>query len=375
MFYHVLLTTKCDLKCKYCYEKSLREMETDFGDSEIDYSVPSKISYDIEDLREFIEKDPEASIIFYGGEPLLCIDEMEKIMDTIRVRHFIIQTNGLHLDKLKPEYLNRLSTIFVSIDGDQALTDYYRGEGVYGRIIEKLRVIREKGFKGEVIARMTVMEETDIYKQVLWLLNNPDYPFSSVHWQIDAGFWRSDIPERLSKFERWMDESYNPGIRKLVHFWVERMEKSGKVLRIYPFLAVMESLLKREKSLLRCGSGWANYSIQTDGHIIPCPIMNGMKDFYLGHIRDAHPLKLKKVYVGEPCISCEIYHECGGRCLYANLTKRWPDEAYKLVCETVKNMIESLRQALPKVRNLISTGKICLKDFEHAKYNSCEVIP
>ena len=375
MFYHVLLTTKCDLKCKYCYEKSLKEMETEFENFEVDYSVPSKISYSITALKEFIEKDPNAGIIFYGGEPLLCIKDMENIMDNIKAKYFIIQTNGLHLDKIKPEYLNRLHTIFVSIDGDEALTDYYRGEGVYRRIIRNLRIIRERGFKGEIIARMTVMEETDIYKQVLWLLDNPDFSFSSVHWQIDAGFWRSDLPERLNKFERWVEESYNPGIRRLIDFWIEYMERNGIVLRIYPFLAVMESLLKGEKSLLRCGSGWANYSIQTDGHIIPCPIMNGMKDFYLGHIENSHPLRLRKVYVREPCVSCEIYNECGGRCLYANLTKRWPDDAYRLVCKTVKNMIESLKLALPRVKRLISEGRISLKDFEHMKYNSCEVIP
>jgi len=375
MFYHLLLTTKCDLQCIYCYGKSLKEMETEFENSQIDYSVPSKISYEIETLKSFIEKDPEAVIIFYGGEPLLCIEEMEKIMDMVKAKHFIIQTNGLHLDKVKPEYLKKLHTIFVSIDGDEPLTDYYRGKGVYRKIMKNLQFIKEIGFKGEIIARMTVMEETDIYKQVLWLLNNPDYSFSSVHWQIDAGFWRSDLPERLGKFRKWVKESYNPGIRKLVDFWIKRMMENGEVLRIYPFLAVMESLLKGEKSLLRCGSGWANYSIQTDGHIIPCPIMNGMKDYYLGHIRNAHPLRLRKIYIGEPCTGCEIYHECGGRCLYANLIKRWPTHAYRLVCKTVKNMIESLRLALPKVEKLILERKISLKDFEHLKYNSCEVIP
>jgi len=350
-------------------------METDFEAFRIDYSVPSKISYEIEALKSFIEKDPEAVIIFYGGEPLLCIEEMEKIMDMVKAKHFIIQTNGLHLDKVKAEYLKKLHTIFVSIDGDESLTDYYRGKGVYRKIMKNLRFIKETGFKGEIIARMTVMEETDIYKQVLWLLNNPDYSFSSVHWQIDAGFWRSDIPERLGKFRKWVEESYNPGVRKLVKFWIDCMEKKGEVLRIYPFLAVTESLLKGEKSLLRCGSGWINYSIQTDGHIIPCPIMSGMKDYYLGHIKNAHPLRLKKVYVGSPCTECEIFHECGGRCLYANLTKRWPDEAYKLVCRTIKNLIDSLKLGLPKVKKLISEGKISLKDFEHMKYNSCEVIP
>jgi len=186
MFYHVLLTTKCDLKCKYCYEKSLKEMETDFGNFKVDYSVPSRMSYSVDALKKFIEKDSEAGIIFYGGEPLLQIEDMEKIMDNVKAKYFIIQTNGMHLDKIKPKYLNRLHTIFVSIDGDEALTDYYRGEGVYKRIIRNLRIIRERGFNGEIIARMTVMEETDIYRQVLWLLNNSDYPFSSFHWPIDA---------------------------------------------------------------------------------------------------------------------------------------------------------------------------------------------
>jgi len=375
MFYHILLTTKCDLKCKYCYEKSLKDIDTDFGSFKVDYAVPSRMSYNIQTLKKFIEKDPDAGVIFYGGEPLLCIDEIEEIMDLIRAKYFIIQTNGLHLHKIKRAYLERFFTIFVSIDGDEKLTDYYRGKGVYRKVIENLKDIRKRGFKGEIIARMTVMEETDIYRQVLWLLNNPDYQFSSVHWQIDAGFWRSDIPKRLGKFREWVEKTYNPGIRRLIRFWVKQMENTGKVLRIYPFLAVMDSLLKGEKSLLRCGSGWANYSIQTDGHIIPCPIMSGMRDFYLGHINGAHPLKLKKIYVREPCVSCDIYHECGGRCLYANLTKRWPDEAYSLVCETVKNLISSLKLWLPKVKNLILRGKVSRNDFKYVKYNGCEVIP
>jgi radical SAM protein with 4Fe4S-binding SPASM domain len=153
------------------------------------------------------------------------------------------------------------------------------------------------------------------------------------------------------------------------------METEGKVLRLYPLLGVMQSLLNDEESLLRCGSGWSNYSIQTDGHIIPCPAMSGMKDYYLGHIRDAHPLNLKQVHVGEPCTSCGILRECGGRCLYANITRQWSNTEYSLVCETVKNMIESLKLSLPKVKQLIEDKRICLSDFDHLKYNSCEIIP
>jgi uncharacterized protein len=373
MFFHVLLTTNCDLKCKYCYEKSCEDINADFGNFEIDYSIPNEVIYDIRLLKKFCEKDPEPVLIFYGGEPMLCIDKMKQIMDVVTAKHFVVQTNGLHLNKLEPEYVNRISTIFVSLDGDERLTDFYRGKGVYQGVFENIKSIRSNGFDGELIARMTVMEETDIYESVRWLQNNPDYSFTSIHWQLDAGFWKSDFSKR--PFGEWVKENYNPQIRRLVEFWVHTMKIEGKVLRLYPFLGIMQSLLGEEESLLRCGSGWINYSIQTDGNIIPCPVMSGMKDYYLGHIQDSHPLQLNKIYVEHPCTDCEILWVCGGRCLYTNITRRWSYDAYSLVCKTVSNLVESLRAVLPRVKNLIDKEKIGFSDFKYIKYNSCEIIP
>ena len=85
------------------------------------------------------------------------------------------------------------------------------------------------------------------------------------------------------------------------------------------------------------------FSIQTDGTIIPCPVMIGMKDYYLGHIREAHPLKLRQVHNKEPCTDCKIFKECWGRCLYANITKRWSKNTYNLVCKTVEKYIKALK--------------------------------
>ncbi|PVX24133.1 MAG: radical SAM/SPASM domain-containing protein [Candidatus Bathyarchaeum sp.] len=372
MFFHLLLTTNCDLQCRYCYGKSCDDMDADF-DFDVDYDVPDKISYDIKTLEKFMNKDAEPVLIFYGGEPMLCIEEIKQIMDNVKAKQFNIQTNGLHLNKLEKEYVNRLTTIFVSVDGAEELTDDYRGKGVYKKVTNNIKTIKENGFAGEIIARMTLMEQTDIYENVRWLLNNPDYSFSSIHWQLDAGFWKNDFHKR--NFKEWTENSYNPQLRKLVEFWVDTMETEGKVLRLYPLLGVMQSLLNTEKSRLRCGSGWSNYSIQTDGQIIPCPAMSGMKDYYLGHIQDSHPLHLKQVNVGQPCSSCEILHDCGGRCLYANITKQWSSTAYDLVCKTVKNHVESLKSSLPRVKRLIDEKRISVSDFDYLKYDSCEIIP
>ena len=58
MFFHVLLTTECDLRCKYCFGKSCDDIDSDF-DFDLDYSLPKRINYDIQSLAAFCRKDPE----------------------------------------------------------------------------------------------------------------------------------------------------------------------------------------------------------------------------------------------------------------------------------------------------------------------------
>jgi radical SAM protein with 4Fe4S-binding SPASM domain len=219
------------------------------------------------------------------------------------------------------------------------------------------------------------MEQTDIEKQVKYLLNNADFSFSSIHWQLNAGFWGNDYQRR--NFEAWSKTSYIPGVDALTHFWVDQMQQKGTVLKLYPLLGIANSLLHNETNcLMRCGSGWINYAIQTDGYILPCPTMWGMKAYYLGHIKDVNPRGLKKLYVDQkPCSECKILGVCGGRCLYTNITKRWSADAYSKVCYSVEQLIESVKSEVPRIKQLINDGTIALGDFDYVKYNGAEIIP
>ena len=350
MFYHIITNTECNLECKYCVRDEWGEV-----DSKIDYTIPCKISYDLKKLKEFITE--EDYITFYGGEPLLAIDDIKKIMDTIKCKGFMTQTNGMFLDKLG-DYVSRFHTILVSIDGDEEITDKNRGKGVHKKVMDNVKLIKNK-FKGELIARMTISKDSDVYKQVLWLNENG---FENIHWQLDAMFFEQR--------DEWLTD-YNKQIDRLIDEWVLRMEK-GKVERWYPFLVIMDSILKKEKSKLRCGSGYANYTIATNGKIAPCPIMCGYKNYYSG---DLDSKKLKECHVGEPCTSCEELDICGGRCLYSNITKLWDKNDYKELCGTVKFLIKKLKEKEEKIRNLISNNKISLEQFKHMKFNGVEVIP
>jgi uncharacterized protein len=104
--------------------------------------------------------------------------------------------------------------------------------------------------------------------------------------------------------------------------------------------------------------------------------MWGMKKYYLGHIKDADPLKLPKLFVDQkPCVDCKILDICGGRCLYTNIVKRWTDDAYSKVCYTVEQLIKSVQTQIPRIQRLIQDGKISLEDFDYIKYNGAEIIP
>jgi putative peptide-modifying radical SAM enzyme len=374
MYFHLILTDDCNLCCSYCRAKAFENLEVSEGERavQIDESLPNEMAYDPEILYRFLESDPSPTLTFYGGEPLLRTDLVERIVREAPVKRFMIQTNGLLLDRLPPDILGRFVTILVSLDGRKALTDANRGNGVYDRVMENIRIIRARGYTGELIARMTVTEKTDIVEAVHHLASNTDHSFSSIHWQIDANF-AGDFS--LRRFRKWADDCYNPGIRMLVDDWVDHMETEGSVLRWYPFLDPMEDLLYERESRLRCGSGYANYTIMTDGNIGPCPVMIGMSQYYVGHISRSHPLELDHVIIRGECTDCGIRTFCGGRCLYSNITQPWGVAERGLVCGTIESLRHALIAALPRVRRLIDEGTIVPGDFAHEKFNGCEIIP
>jgi len=360
MHYHIILTKECNLNCNYCG-----------GGSD---TPPKELQYQISDLKSFLSKDEEPVVEFYGGEPLLRIETMKKIMDSVP-KHFVIQTNGLFLDKLELQYLKKFHSILVSIDGPKEVTDANRSGGVYDKIIRNIKLIRERGFCGDLVARMTVPLGTDIYSNVRYLAGIEE--FDHVHWQLGFEmFWESGLDDD-AELEEWI-RSYNSGISSLVEWWVKEMERTGRVPGIVPFIGVMKSLLSGKPSSLRCGSGIDFFSIMPDGRISACPVSIDFDFSIVGSIFTDEPLSLReKACVGEPCVSCGIFHICGGRCLFVNRSQDMlRRKGYEQICLTVRHLVRELEGAAPDVRELIENGVLRANEFEYPEFNNgCEIIP
>jgi len=375
MHYYLALTSKCNLLCKYCYGKTTEDFLTDEERSKYNLDLPSDMNFSVSELLKFSEDDPNFSLTFYGGEPLMRIPLVQEIMDKVPVKTFMLQTNGIFLDKLGSDYVNKLNTILVSVDGTPIHTNFNRGVHVFEKIVKNLEKIKAEGFLGELIARMTVNETGDIYENVRYLYENKEFSFSSIHWQMDAQFWKADYFER--DFKTWVDEKYNPGIKKLIDWWVDEMKLSGVVPMIYPFVGVFESLLTGKPSPMKCGAGHSVLGIQTNGKVVACPITAGYKPLTMGDIRSSSLAEVKsnEIDPDRQCLSCEIKDICGGRCLYANKTQLWGDKGYSEVCDTVFFLVNCLKDKKKEILELIEKGIIKRSEFDYNKYNGCEIIP
>ncbi len=335
------------------------------------------MAFSLTDLRTFIDQDnSEKSIQFYGGEPLLRIPEMQQIMDTIKnVDHWSIQTNATLLHKIPSPYLNRLSAILASIDGRESINDANRGKGNYRKVLANCQTVREKGFTGDLVARMATSEVADIYEEVTHLASLQKPKFDHIHWQLDTQ-WDDDPHTRWNDFDTWVTKSYNPGISKLVRWWLEKMQK-GDFIGIVPFIPVMKSILFDLPSSIRCGAGIDSFAINPDGRISVCPISPEFEFSLVGDIKSSTPNSIRNsLLVSDPCPSCSSFEICGGRCLFINKTKLWGEDGYHKVCDTVRHLIKELTTIKEDILELIKQGIISKEEFDYPAYNNgCEIIP
>jgi putative peptide-modifying radical SAM enzyme len=361
MQYHLVLTEKCNLNCAYC--GGTRHIE----------GLPLDPTYTSEDLGRFISGDPEPVIGFYGGEPTLALGLMEEVMNNIPAKAFTLQTNGTHLTEINDEHLHMLHSILVSIDGGKEVTDHNRGVGAYERVLRNVSDIRSRGYEGDLVARMAYSDSGDIYRDVSHLIQLDDPSFDHVHWQLDV-FW-SDLEQR-PRVEEWLN-TYDRGVKRLIQDFHASL-KGGVVHGIVPFIPVLKSLLTGEPAPhIRCGAGATSFAIMTDGRIEACPIMPELGFNHVSNLGRGNPQEQEgSIDIGSPCKECDTLWVCGGRCLFANMTKFWGDAMFDRVCDTTKSMIRELEGITESVKALIEGGVLSIDDFDYPEINNgCEIIP
>lgn len=127
-------TAACNLHCTGCWAA--------------EYGKNTYMTY--ETLDRIINEGTELgtyTYIFSGGEPTMRKKDLIRLAETHPECAFLSFTNGTLVDEEFAEELKRVGNfgLAFSIEGDEADTDFRRGNGTYQAVIKAMDILREKG--------------------------------------------------------------------------------------------------------------------------------------------------------------------------------------------------------------------------------------
>lgn len=322
----LLTTLKCNLRCSYC---SLAVGDV-LGSQE-------KVAYGIDELARFADAQlagKEVYVTFYGGEPTL---NRQMIMDVMRrfpQWRFQLQTNGTLIDDLPPWVLQRFSNVLVSIDGGEAITDSFRGRGIYRQVLKNLRAVRGD-VGGTITARVTWSSPLTNFEELDALVAG-DAPFDYLYWQFVAG--DAYAPDSMAARQHTL--------RRLVAAF---FAATDGVYPVIPLMGIVRNkvLPGRAQELYdgrtQCRASSHLLNVMPDGAIHPCPDLLYEPGMLMGSIQEnwLRPSPLQRT-PAMPCHGCEAFSWCRGNCMknlylaYVKGDVAWRDAVVDPICELVR---------------------------------------
>ncbi|MDO5560331.1 MAG: radical SAM protein [Oscillospiraceae bacterium] len=284
MDYIISITNKCNLRCRYCYEKKLNTVPGSLSDETAQKTI------------EFINARNNAERVYlFGGEPLLYKDVVKKLVSGINAKSYIITTNGMLLDEDFIKWCVRNKVIInLSHDG---MDCSQRGIDV-NELNVKLRVLLK--YQPDTLVQMVYNEDSlDMLAQNVLYFKN--LGVRKVSASMDS-FLVSDDPDRFA--DRMMEE------------W----EKVSKIKDMFIYqLDEKERTVKNGKSE-KCEICKRKMFINWDAKIYPCVQFQNLPAFQCGDIFSG--LDPEQTVISHPdysslstrCDGCEIKEYCHNSC-------------------------------------------------------------
>ena len=350
------VTENCNLACTYCYQinKSTKVMSFDIAKKFVDLLIADSYK---DDTYFSINKTRGIICEFIGGEPLLEIELMDKIIDYFRgklielkhpwipyFRVSMISNGVLYKTKEFQEFLNKNKGILsfgISLDGCKRLHDACRifpdGSGSYDLAVEGcldyLKINPDMGTK------MTFAPE------------NIEYAYEAALNLINLGY--KTIHCNPIYEDKWTDEHpkiYYEQLKKIADYLLDNDLYDHIFFRPFEYTVGKTIDLSMDNKNY-CGSTGHMLACDYKGNIYPC--VRFMKSS-LGE--DVTPFKIGDVYNGinvvpqdkervnlldsitltsqsdNECINCKIASGCGWCTAYNYQVTGTPNKRVKSIC-------------------------------------------
>jgi len=256
----LMVSHNCNLRCRYCYsgrkEKNLMNVEVAF----------KAVERGVNSVRE----GGVLEISFFGGEPLLEVDLLEKIIEyakelTIRREidlKIFLTTNGTILnDKVKALMENPSLIVSVSCDGSPSVHNMNRYDteqrGSFLSVYKTIKYLQSRGREFTVVSVVTP--------------NNVSQFLDSISYLKSEGV--RFIEPNLDVWSRWSDKDIlhlESSLKESVEFWWNNIPQLG-ITWFDEKLLQLNGNYKRD----RCRFGNGDITVSPSGKTYPCERLIG----------------------------------------------------------------------------------------------------
>jgi radical SAM protein with 4Fe4S-binding SPASM domain len=320
---HLTITGRCYARCKGCVNSAIT-MGSDKPRNAIVSSQEVEPERDTAIIRELVgrHRDQSITICFYGGEPFLAVDKMERTWRILKESEaadrfrFLVYTNGELLSEalnIYPEFMKEMWLYSVSIDGDEEQHNRVRQGTHLSRIKENLRELATF-YKGNVLQWSTLREEQSLlncFEEFMRLYQEGLVNHFFWHWAE-----KREPFEDLSSFIM----NYGQDLEEIMDIYVQKISKGILLPIAHVNELILFLLTAKERGHTACGVELAkNYDI-VSGKIYPCADLPACLS--IGGLDKDRKLQLSEYNLDSlveykrrlGCYQCGVHFYCGGRC-------------------------------------------------------------
>lgn len=330
------VTSRCNLKCKYCYASAAKE----------------QVDMSFETARAVIDyfKNKSMKIQFAGGEPLLNFNLIKEIYDYIKKKgykaSFQMQTNGTLIDyDIAKDIAGMNISLGVSMDGSPDINEFLRGKT--NQVVQGIRYLARAGITTNlncVVSSYNINRLSEMADLALYFGN-----ISAIGLDLlrNTGRAKENIESLGTVTSRDLEKS----VREL-HSRCELLYAlSGKKIRIR---SIEEAKIKLQNNSCVCSKEYCyagcgkSFVVIPNGDFYPCGSVINYPEFYMGNIYKDKSIKkiaLQTQKAGE-CYKCKYSSYCSGGC------------PSRLIVNKNNNVSETLDCTLRKVSFEIAKGLV-----------------
>lgn len=336
----IAVTSDCNFRCIYCYEKNV--INSCYMDERTEKNIADFVERQAKNLSVL-------NVTWYGGEPLMNTGTIERLSEVfievckkngIRYHAGII-TNGYNLTRENLELLKRcqVSSIQITIDGDETTHNKRRplqnGMPTFGRIMSNLTELKDD----LIPVHLRINVDRENCENLGGILN-----------EINKRGLTSKITPYIAKVENH-GNTYEEGKCLSTGEYLVCRDDFGNRMRGYGYETNSNRQYPRRKNSFCSCDRINSYVIGPDGTLYKCWENIGNKDRSIGNINETSFRMKNSVYLAymmfdptlDPeCSVCKYLPICIGGCP----RRREINKAQ--ICDEAKYQFEQRLKMLPK---------------------------